>query len=88
MRPGDLVRGKQGSFKGTPLVGIIIKESDPRRWMPGAKPCAPLVGIIIKESDRSNTWGDERHQWWTVLCEGGALVDEVEELLEVIHETR
>ena len=65
MRPGDLVRGKQGSFKGTPLVGIIIKESD-----------------------RSNTWGDERHQWWTVLCEGGALVDEVEELLEVIHETR
>jgi len=65
VRPGDLVRGKQGSFKGTPLVGIIIKESD-----------------------RSNTWGDERHQWWTVLCEGGALVDEVEELLEVIHETR
>ena len=65
MRPGDLVRGKQGSFKGTPLVGIIIKESD-----------------------RSNTWGDERHQWWTVLCEGGAVVDEVEELLEVIHETR
>ena len=65
VRPGDLVRGKQGFFKGTPLVGIIIKESD-----------------------RSNTWGDERHQWWTVLCEGGALVDEVEELLEVIHETR
>jgi len=65
VRPGDLVRGKQGSFKGTPLVGIIIKESD-----------------------RSNTWGDERHQWWTVLCEGGAVVDEVEELLEVIHETR
>ena len=65
MRPGDLVRGKQGFFKGTPLVGIIIKESD-----------------------RSNTWGDERHQWWTVLCEGGVLVDEVEELLEVIHEAR
>jgi len=65
VRPGDLVRGKQGFFKGTPLVGIIIKESD-----------------------RSNTWGDERHQWWTVLCEGGVLVDEVEELLEVIHETR
>ena len=64
VRPGDLVRGKQGFFKGTPLVGIIIKESD-----------------------RSNTWGDERHQWWTVLCEGGVLVDEVEELLEVIHET-
>jgi len=63
VRPGDLVRGKQGSFKGTPLVGIIIKESD-----------------------RSNTWGDERHQWWTVLCEGGALVDEVESLMEVIHE--
>ena len=63
MRPGDLVRGKQGSFKGTPLVGIIIKESD-----------------------RSNTWGDERHQWWTVLCEGGVLVDEVESLMEVIHE--
>ena len=63
MRPGDLVRGKQGSFKGTPLVGIIIKESD-----------------------RSNTWGDERHQWWTVLCEGGALVDEIESLMEVIHE--
>ena len=63
VRPGDLVRGKQGFFKGTPLVGIIIKESD-----------------------RSNTWGDERHQWWTILCEGGVLVDEVEELLEVIHE--
>jgi hypothetical protein len=63
VRPGDLVRGKQGSFKGTPLVGIIIKESD-----------------------RSNTWGDERHQWWTVLCEGGVLVDEVESLMEVIHE--
>lgn len=63
MRPGDLVRGKQGSFKGTPLVGIIIKESD-----------------------RSNTWGDDRHQWWTVLCEGGVLVDEVESLMEVIHE--
>jgi len=63
VRPGDLVRGKQGSFKGTPLVGIIIKESD-----------------------RSNTWGDERHQWWTVLCEGGALVDEIESLMEVIHE--
>ena len=63
MKPGDLVRGKQGSFKGTPLVGIIIKESD-----------------------RSNTWGDERHQWWTVLCEGGVLVDEVESLMEVIHE--
>jgi hypothetical protein len=47
-----------------------------------------LVGIIIKESDRSNTWGDERHQWWTVLCEGGVLVDEVETLMEVIHETR
>ena len=63
MRPGDLVRGKQGFFKGTPLVGIIIKESD-----------------------RSNTWGDERHQWWTVLCEGGVLVDEIESLMEVIHE--
>jgi len=63
VRPGDLVRGKQGFFKGTPLVGIIIKESD-----------------------RSNTWGDERHQWWTVLCEGGALVDEIESLMEVIHE--
>jgi hypothetical protein len=63
VRPGDLVRGKQGSFKGTPLVGIIIKESD-----------------------RSNTWGDDRHQWWTVLCEGGVLVDEVESLMEVIHE--
>ena len=48
----------------------------------------PMTGIIIKESDRSNTWGDERHQWWTVLCAGGAVVDEVEELLEVIHETR
>lgn len=65
MKPGDLVRGKQGSFKGTPLVGIIIKESD-----------------------RSNTWGDERHQWWTVLCEGGVLVDEVETMMEVIYETR
>ena len=65
MKPGDLVRGKQGSFKGTPLVGIIIKESD-----------------------RSNTWGDERHQWWTVLCEGGVLVDEIESLMEVIYETR
>jgi hypothetical protein len=64
VRPGDLVQGKQGSFKGTPLVGIIIKESD-----------------------RSNTWGDERHQWWTVLCEGGVLVDEIESLMEVIHET-
>jgi len=63
VRPGDLVRGKQGSFKGTPLVGIIIKESD-----------------------RSNTWGDERHQWWTVLCEGGVLVDEIESLMEVIYE--
>jgi hypothetical protein len=65
VKPGDLVRGKQGSFKGTPLVGIIIKESD-----------------------RSNTWGDERHQWWTVLCEGGVLVDEIESLMEVIYETR
>ena len=65
MKPGDLVRGKQGSFKGTPLVGIIIKESD-----------------------RSNTWGDERHQWWTVLCEGGVVVDEVETMMEVIHEAR
>ena len=65
MKPGDLVRGKQGSFKGTPLVGIIVKESD-----------------------RSNTWGDERHQWWTVLCEGGVLVDEIESLMEVIYETR
>jgi hypothetical protein len=65
VKPGDLVRGKQGSFKGTPLVGIIIKESD-----------------------RSNTWGDERHQWWTVLCEGGVLVDEVETMMEVIYETR
>jgi len=63
VRPGDLVRGKQGFFKGTPLVGIIIKESD-----------------------RSNTWGDERHQWWTVLCEGGVLVDEIESLMEVIYE--
>ena len=65
MKPGDLVRGKNGFWKGTPLVGIIIKESD-----------------------RSNTWGDDRHQWWTVLCEGGVLVDEVESLMEVIHETR
>ena len=64
MRPGDLVRGKQGFWKGTPLVGIIIKASD-----------------------RSNTWGDERHQWWTVLCEGGVLVDEIESLMEVIDET-
>jgi hypothetical protein len=47
-----------------------------------------MTGIIIKESDRSNTWGDEHHQWWTVLCEGGALVDEVETMMEVIHETR
>jgi len=65
VKPGDLVRGKNGFWKGTPLVGIIIKESD-----------------------RSNTWGDDRHQWWTVLCEGGVLVDEVESLMEVIHETR
>jgi len=64
VKPGDLVRGKNGFWKGTPLVGIIIKESD-----------------------RSNTWGDDRHQWWTVLCEGGVLVDEVESLMEVIHET-
>jgi hypothetical protein len=63
VKPGDLVRGKNGFWKGTPLVGIIIKESD-----------------------RSNTWGDDRHQWWTVLCEGGVLVDEVESLMEVIHE--
>ena len=52
------------------------------------KGCRPLVGIIIKESDRSNTWGDDRHQWWTVLCEGGVLVDEIESLMEVIDETR
>ena len=65
MKPGDLVRGKQGFAKGTPLMGIIIKESD-----------------------RSNTWGDERHQWWSVLCEEGVLVDEVETLLEVISESR
>ena len=63
MKPGDLIRGKQGFWKGTPLVGIIIKESD-----------------------RSNTWGDEKHQWWTVLCEGGVVVDEVETMMEVIDE--
>ena len=63
MKPGDLIRGKQGFWKGTPLVGIIIKESD-----------------------RSNTWGDDRHQWWTVLCEGGVVVDEVETMMEVIDE--
>lgn len=63
MKPGDLIRGKQGFWKGTPLVGIIIKESD-----------------------RSNTWGDDRHQWWTVLCEGGVVVDEIESLMEVIDE--
>ena len=65
MKPGDLIRGKQGFWKGTPLVGIIIRESD-----------------------RSNTWGDDRHQWWTVLCEGGVVVDEMESLMEVIDETR
>lgn len=63
MKPGDLIRGKQGFWKGTPLVGIIIKESD-----------------------RSNTWGDDRHQWWTVLCEGGVVVDEIESLMEVVDE--
>lgn len=63
MKPGDLIRGKQGFWKGTPLVGIIIRESD-----------------------RSNTWGDEKHQWWTVLCEGGVVVDEVETMMEVIDE--
>jgi len=63
VKPGDLIRGKQGFWKGTPLVGIIIKESD-----------------------RSNTWGDEKHQWWTVLCEGGVVVDEVETMMEVIDE--
>ena len=63
MKPGDLIRGKQGFWKGTPLVGIIIKESD-----------------------RSNTWGDDRHQWWTVLCEGGGVVDEIESLMEVVDE--
>ena len=46
----------------------------------------PMTGIIIRESDRSNTWGDELHQWWTVLCEGGVVVDEVESLMEVIDE--
>ena len=65
VKPGDLVRGKRDFWKGTPLVGIIIKESD-----------------------RSNTWGDDRHQWWTVLCEGGVVVDEIESLMEVIYETR
>jgi len=63
VKPGDLIRGKQGFWKGTPLVGIIIKESD-----------------------RSNTWGDDRHQWWTVLCEGGVVVDEIESLMEVVDE--
>jgi len=63
VKPGDLIRGKQGFWKGTPLVGIIIRESD-----------------------RSNTWGDEKHQWWTVLCEGGVVVDEVETMMEVIDE--
>lgn len=46
----------------------------------------PMTGIIIKESDRSNAWGDEKHQWWTVLCEGGVVVDEVETMMEVIDE--
>jgi hypothetical protein len=63
MKPGDLVRGREGFLRGVPLVGIIIKESD-----------------------RSNTWGDEKHQWWTVLCEGGEIVDEMEKLMEAVGE--
>jgi len=63
MKPGDLIRGKQGFWKGTPLIGIIIKESD-----------------------RSNTWGDEKYKWWTVLCEGGEVIDEMESLMEVVDD--
>jgi hypothetical protein len=61
MKPGDLIRGKQGFWKGTPLIGIIIKESD-----------------------RSNTWGDKKYQWWTVLCEGGEVIDEMESLMDLV----
>lgn len=63
MKVGDLVRGKQGFWKGTPLIGVIIKESE-----------------------RCNTWGDEKYQWWTVLCEGGDVIDEMESLMEVVGE--
>ena len=59
MKVGDLIRGKQGFWKGTARLGIIIGESD-----------------------RSNTWGDERHQWWKILCETGELFDEIESLME------
>ena len=65
-----------------------VKPGDLVRNKVGGFWGVPMTGIIIKESDRSNTWGDERHQWWAVLCEGGVLVDEVESLMEVIHETR
>ena len=64
MKPGDLVH-VSGNWKNPILIGVIIKESDPR---------------ITQE--------DKRHRWWTVLCEGNELVDEVEEMLEVIYETR
>jgi len=72
VKPGDMVRNKVGGFWGVPMTAVIGT--------------VPMTGIIIKESDRSNTWGDEHHQWWTVLCEGGVVVDEVETMMEVIHE--
>jgi hypothetical protein len=64
----------------------LVKPGDLVRNKVGGFWGVPMTGIIIRESDRSNTWGDEKHQWWTVLCEGGVVVDEVETMMEVIDE--
>jgi len=63
-----------------------VKPGDLVRNKVGGFWGVPMTGIIIKESDLRNTWGDEKHQWWTVMCEGGVVVDEVETMMEVIHE--
>lgn len=55
----------------------------------GLNSTTPLCGLIVKPSYRSNTWGEIDYVWWWVLTEDGALVEELENRMELIeHDVR
>lgn len=50
----------------------------------GLSTLTPICGLVIKPSSRSNSWGEIDYAWWWVLTEDGALVEELENRMEII----
>ena len=62
-------------------VGDLVRGE---MWEGWVGPSRSMTGIIVRESPRSNSWGDEDHRWWVVLCEDGKLIEEVENYMELV----